>query len=84
METNKKYVLVYETFAGYKVEEYRTHLGAFKNYESIVHSQKGVYMIKEDVKVINPINISFNPFEKEYQEVKKLLLERYKQFSWLN
>lgn len=84
MKTSKKYVLVYETFAGYKVEEYRTHSEAFKNYESIVHSQKGVYVIEELDEIIRPINISFNPFEKEYQEVKKLLLKRYKQFSWLN
>lgn len=79
-----KYVLVYETFAGYKTEEYNTHLEAFKNYESIVHSQKGVYVIKELNKIIRPINISFNPLEKECQEVKKLLLERYRPFSWLN
>lgn len=84
MEISKKYVLVYETFAGYKIEEYNTHLEAFKNYEGIVHSKKGVYVIKEDVGVIKPINISFNPFEKECQEVKKLLLERYRSFSWLN
>lgn len=77
-----KYVLVYETFAGYKVEEYETHEDAFENYESIVHSQKGIYVIKEEAKVINPINISFSPFEKECQEVKKLLLEKYRSFTW--
>ena len=84
MKTSKKYVLVYETFAGYKTEEYRTHSEAFKNYESIVHSQKGVYVIEELYEIIRPINISFNPFEKECQEVKKLLLERYSSFTWLN
>lgn len=81
---SNKYVLVYETFAGYKIEEYETHSEAFKNYESIVHSQKGVYVIEELDEIIRPINISFNPFEKECQEVKKLLLERYRSFSWLN
>lgn len=84
METYKKYVLVYETFAGYKIEEYKTHSEAFKNYENIVHSQKGVYVIEELYEIIRPINISFSPFEKEYQEVKKLLLEKYRPFSWLN
>lgn len=84
MKTSKKYVLVYETFAGYKIEEYNTHSEAFKNYKSIVHSQKGVYVIEELDGIISPINISFNPFEKEYQEVKKLLLERYSSFTWLN
>ena len=78
------YVLVYETFAGYKLEEYETHSEAFKNYESIVHSQKGIYVIERIDGIIRPINISFSPFEKEYQEVKKLLLEKYRSFTWLN
>lgn len=80
----KMYVLVYETFAGYKLEEYETHSEAFKNYESIVHSQKGIYVIERIDGIIRPINISFSPFEKEYQEVKKLLLEKYRSFTWLN
>jgi hypothetical protein len=78
------YVLVYETFVGYKIEEYKTHLGAFKEYESIVHSQKGIYAVESLDRIIRPINISFSPFEKEYQEVKKLLLEKYRPFTWLN
>lgn len=78
------YVLVYETFAGYKVEEYGTHSKAFEEYESIVHYQKGIYVIERIDGIIRPINISFSPFEKEYQEVKKLLLEKYRSFTWLN
>lgn len=78
------YVLVYETFAGYKLEEYETHSKAFEEYESIVHSQKGIYVIEKLDRIIRPINISFSPFEKEHQEVKKLLLEKYRSFTWLN
>ena len=78
------YVLVYETFAGYKLEEYETHSKAFKEYESIVHSQKGIYVIEKLDRIIRPINISFSPFGKEYQEIKELLLEKYRSFTYLN
>lgn len=79
-----EYILVYETFSGYKIEEYEKHSKAFKEYESIIHSQKGIYTIERINGIISPINISFSPFEKECQEVKKLLLEKYRSFTWLN
>lgn len=74
------YVLVYETLSGFKSKTFKKHIDAFKACEDIEHRNKGVYLV--NISTISPINISFNPHEKNYQEAIKYLLNNYPSLTW--
>lgn len=81
-----KFILVFDTFAGLKHEEFKSHKEAFKAYKEIMHTEKGVYLVNEGEEelrqFISPINISFSQFEVNAQLAKKYLLELYRNYEW--
>ena len=81
-----KFILVFDTFAGLKHEEFKYHKEAFKAYREIVHTEKGVYLVNEGGEVlrqfISPVNISFSQFEVNAQLAKKYLLNLYPNYEW--